>query len=232
MLRRRPPLLLLASAVGLLWAMVPAASAQEPGVVIAESGDAGSVPATAQVISTPVDQIIGSLDTLDQEDLYQLCLAGGSTFSATTAGSQISDTQLFLFDAAGRGVFANDDNAEGLQSTLPAGISLTPTQGGIYYLGVSSFDADPLSAAGPIFEGEVLLDGVRYWVPASPGGDEPVSDWTFFGTYTGGYQVQLTGTASGCLPTSKSECKNSGWRTFGTMFKNEGRCVAFVNQSS
>ena len=59
-----------------------------------------------------------------------------------------------------------------------------------------------------------------------------MSDWTFFGTYTGGYQVQLTGTASGCLPTSKPECKNSGWRTFGTMFKNEGRCVAFVNQSS
>ena len=137
-------------------------------MVIAESGTVGSVPATAQVISTPVDQITGSLDTLDQEDLYRFCLAGGGMFSATTAGSDISDTQLFLFDAAGRGVFANDDNAEGLQSTLPAGLELTPKTGGIYYLGVSSFDADPLSEAVLIFAGEVFHRRLRYSYPLHP----------------------------------------------------------------
>jgi hypothetical protein len=30
------------------------------------------------------------------------------------------------------------------------------------------------------------------------------------------------------FPTSKEQCKNGGWRQFG--FKNEGRCVAFVNR--
>jgi hypothetical protein len=28
-------------------------------------------------------------------------------------------------------------------------------------------------------------------------------------------------------PTTKDECKDGGWRRFG--FKNQGRCVAFVN---
>jgi hypothetical protein len=29
------------------------------------------------------------------------------------------------------------------------------------------------------------------------------------------------------LPTSKEQCKNGGWRTFG-VFKNQGDCVSFV----
>jgi hypothetical protein len=32
------------------------------------------------------------------------------------------------------------------------------------------------------------------------------------------------------LPTSKDQCKNGGWRNFGTAFKNEGQCVAFVQR--
>jgi hypothetical protein len=203
-----------------------------PGVAhaqaVTEVGDAGSLPATAQVIPGPVDSITGTLDTLDQEDLYRVCLAGGQTFSASTLGSEIADTQLFLFDATGRGLYANDDSANALQAVLPAGISLTPQQGGVHYLGVSSFDADPVSAAGPIFGGEVFIDDVRYFVPAPPGGDAPVSDWTLLGTYTGGYQIQLTGTTAGCRPTRKEECKKGGWRNFGSMFNNQGQCVAFV----
>jgi hypothetical protein len=30
-----------------------------------------------------------------------------------------------------------------------------------------------------------------------------------------------------CLPNSKDECKEGGWRTFG-VFKNQGDCVSFV----
>jgi hypothetical protein len=32
------------------------------------------------------------------------------------------------------------------------------------------------------------------------------------------------------FPTSKNQCKNGGWRNFGTAFKNEGQCVAFVQR--
>ena len=30
------------------------------------------------------------------------------------------------------------------------------------------------------------------------------------------------------LPTSKDQCKNGGWRNFGSTFKNEGQCVSSV----
>ena len=209
-----------------MWATASPATAQG---TVTENGDAGGLLSAAQVIPGAVDEITGTLATLDQEDLYRICLAGGQAFSASTEGSEIADTQLFLFDATGHGVYANDDNATSLQSTLPAGTSLTPPQGGIYYLGVSSFDADPVSSAGPIFDGLVLIDGVGYQVPAPPGGDQPLNDWTLFGTYTGGYRIQLTGTTSGCVPTSKADCKHGGWETFGTTFKNQGQCIAFVN---
>jgi hypothetical protein len=29
-------------------------------------------------------------------------------------------------------------------------------------------------------------------------------------------------------PTSKDQCKNGGWKDFGTTFKNQGDCVSFV----
>jgi hypothetical protein len=32
------------------------------------------------------------------------------------------------------------------------------------------------------------------------------------------------------VPTSKDQCKNSGWRTYGTTFRNQGECVAFVQR--
>jgi hypothetical protein len=214
------------TAVAFVCALASPASAQE---IVAENGDAGSLPDTAQVIPGEVDEITGSLATLDQEDVYRLCLAGGQTFSATTVGSDIADTELFLFDSTGHGVFGNDDNATSLQSTMPAGLSLTPTQGGIYYLAVSSFVDLPLSTGGPIFDDFVVIDDVKYQVPASPGGDQPLSDWNFMGTYTGTYHVELTGTASGCAPASKGDCRRGGWQQFGATFKNQGECIASVN---
>ncbi len=30
------------------------------------------------------------------------------------------------------------------------------------------------------------------------------------------------------LPTSKQQCKDEGWQSFGATFKNEGQCVSFV----
>jgi hypothetical protein len=29
-------------------------------------------------------------------------------------------------------------------------------------------------------------------------------------------------------PVTKDQCKKGGWQSFGTMFKNQGRCVSFV----
>ena len=32
------------------------------------------------------------------------------------------------------------------------------------------------------------------------------------------------------FPTSKDQCKAGGWRSFGSSFKNQGQCVAFVQR--
>lgn len=45
----------------------------------------------------------------------------------------------------------------------------------------------------------------------------------------GGVFGEIFGSAGGPPPlTSKEQCKHGGWRTFGTAFKNQGDCVAFV----
>jgi hypothetical protein len=38
--------------------------------------------------------------------------------------------------------------------------------------------------------------------------------------------------AAATTPTDKSECKNGGWRNYGTTFKNQGDCLSFVATSA
>jgi hypothetical protein len=41
--------------------------------------------------------------------------------------------------------------------------------------------------------------------------------------------ARYTGACAPPTPTDKEECKNGGWKNFGTRFKNQGQCVRFVN---
>jgi hypothetical protein len=205
-----------------LWLLAIPASAQ--GVTVTESGDAGSLPASAQKSTGIPTLITGALQSAADEDVYRICLTGGGTFSASTVGSALVDPQLFLFDASGRGVYGNDDFF-GFQSNLPAGHPLTPTEGGTYYLAISSFRNVPVSQGGEIFR--QLSPFLPVQPPTGPGGSSPVSDWNGSGALLpGSYRITLTGTVP-CLPTTKEECKNGGWRGFG-VFKNQGDCVSFV----
>ena len=34
------------------------------------------------------------------------------------------------------------------------------------------------------------------------------------------------------FPTSKDQCENGGWRNYGTAFKNQGQCVAFLQRGT
>jgi Ca2+-binding RTX toxin-like protein len=170
--------------------LVPAASA----VTVTEVGDAGDLPATAQVATGlgPVDTITGTISSSSDADMYRIGITGGGTFSATTVGTPgtLSDTQLFLFDASGFGVEANDDcpGTGSVRSCLPAG-GLSPSAGGIYYLAISSFDRDPVSPGGLIFP-SFPFDGV--FGPTGPGGGQAISGWSGSGG-SGTYTIQLTG---------------------------------------
>jgi Bacterial pre-peptidase C-terminal domain len=206
--------------VGALALLLLAIPSTAHGVTVTESGDAGSLPSSAQSSTGVPTLITGVLENSGDEDVYRVCLTGDGTFSASTVGSALVDPQLFLFDASGRGVYANDDFV-GLQSTLPAGNPLTPTAAGTYYLAITSFNNDPLSSGGPIFGFGFPIQG-----PDGPGGGSPVTGWTDEGFASGAYQITLTGTQA-CLPVTKEECRSGGWRNFG-VFRNQGDCVSFV----
>jgi hypothetical protein len=170
-----------------------------------ESGDAGDLPSTAQDLgSGAVTSILGSFPGGGDVDMYRVCLTDGASFSATTVGATSLDTQLFLLDANGFGVYSNDDAAIGVRgSRLPSNHRFSPTAPGVYFIGLSSFNNDPQSEAGEIFPD--LFSSNLYpdlVVDASGvGADEPIVGWS--GPTRGPpglYRINLTGTM-GCDTT-------------------------------
>jgi uncharacterized UPF0146 family protein len=173
-------------------------------LAVSESGDAGDLPSTAQDLgSGPVNEILGSFTGGGDVDVYRVCLSDGASFSASTVGQTALDTQIFLFDSEGFGVYANDDAASGVRgSRLPAHHRFSPTAGGEFYLALSSWNNDPRSGAGEIFPDgfmpNLYPDAVVNAVGV--GGDEPVGSWS--GPTRGApglYGIALTG--AGCDTT-------------------------------
>ena len=105
-----------------------------------------------------------------------------------TVGLTALDTQLFLFDADGYGVYANDDWVT-RGSNLPANHRFSPRTGGEYFLAISQYNRDPQSSQGEIFQDSfsrtAFPDGVLFangfgasetlssWMVARPGGRAP-----------------------------------------------------------
>jgi len=97
------------------------ALALAPGAFAAsEVGDAGDLRSTANDMGAgALMEIQGNFPDASDVDLYRLCLSDGDSFSASTLGAAV-DTQLFLFNSQGYGIYANDDSSGGHGSLLPA----------------------------------------------------------------------------------------------------------------
>jgi hypothetical protein len=156
------------------------------------STDAGQTLDTAKIVNTspfdtPLNTINGSITAFFHADLFQIYLTGGS-FSANTNGTTgtgaMTDTQLFLFNASGIGVFWDDDAGTDLMSQF----SLSSVPAGIYYLGISGYDYDPVSVGGKIFSS-------KSGAPAGRGGALPLAGWvpSSLAANTGNYTISLTG---------------------------------------
>ncbi|MFL5980950.1 MAG: DVUA0089 family protein, partial [Gaiellaceae bacterium] len=130
------------------------ALALAPGAFAAnEAGDAGDLRVTANDMGgSAVTQINGTFTDAMDADLYRVCLSDGASFSASTVGATTLDTQMFLFDGQGYGVYANDDWGSSRGSMLPAQHRFSPQTGGVYYLAVSQYNRDPQSSQGEIFQ--------------------------------------------------------------------------------
>ncbi|MHC4948873.1 MAG: hypothetical protein ACYTG1_11515 [Planctomycetota bacterium] len=197
-----------AGAVLVLSTMAVAGPDWEEGAMA--TGDAGKLPATAQRPIGPeltdLDSIEGALEAFsfelgpagptDFQDLYVIWIDDPSCFSATTetvsGGMSAFDSQLWLFQPLGFGLLGTDGLGFGatLTNLSDDGTNVRITTAGLYVLGISSFNSDPIDSASlPLFAqtGSGEVSG-----PDGSGGANPVADWTT--TTTGGmYRIILCG---------------------------------------
>jgi len=112
-------------------------------------GDAGPLPATAQMIwgdNQSLDVIFGNLSNRNGADMYKILITDPFNFTATVmpdpfdTDSQVIP-QIFLFDGAGLPL-AGGFGAFVAEATLPPWFS--PDVPGFYYLMVDSVGRDPI----------------------------------------------------------------------------------------
>ena len=171
------------------------------GTSFSEVGDAGDLPAIAQVPGGvgSLDEILGRIGNPSDQDMFKIFISDPANFSASTNNpgtnlSQDSDTQLFLFDVNGMGLLANDDDptAQDVRSNIPAGSFGGPP--GLYFLAISIFDNDPVSAGGEIFDNDAPPLNDTIVGPSGPGGGSPIIGWSSdpFVPQDGPYRIALT----------------------------------------
>ena len=157
-----------------------------------EVEDAGDTPMTAQSLGGNVTKVVGTILTPDDADLYVFPWQGGY-FSATTETSETTvDTQLFLFNPLGFGMTGNDDMPGGGELLLfQSTISPLYLPAGDYFLGISSFNNEPLSEDGTIFE-PISFPLEAPLRPFGPGGNSPLMGFNASGFEYGPYGVILS----------------------------------------
>jgi hypothetical protein len=172
-----------------------------------EQGDAGDLPETAQSTgSGTLSQIQGSLDVNDV-DMYAIYITDPAAFRASTVGGATWDTQLFLFDANGVGVVAEDDTG-GFQSTInnAAGCITAP---GLYYLAITRYNKNPLGCN----EGGLWSFNDNN-CPNGAEATSRVNSWTSSTGTAGSYTIFLTG-VEGATAGDPADCPPfEGWDEF------------------
>lgn len=177
-----------------------------------ETGDAGDLPATAQVISgaanTALTSLSGALtltNGVSESDMFEIYINSPSTFSASLTGfvpgANNFDSQLMIFSAAtGKGIMANDDDpvTGAPQSNLPSGNTLMSSQtAGLYYILVSGSGRYATSAAtnGLIFPNfsDGTTDPTVVYGPSGPGGANAITGYTGSSNEGGNYTIALAG---------------------------------------
>ncbi|OYT68538.1 MAG: hypothetical protein CFK48_11245, partial [Armatimonadetes bacterium CP1_7O] len=162
-------------------------------------GDAGDLPATAQLVTlpdqtpctTPVNRIRGTLDASDV-DMYVIYIQDPASFVASTVGTTSWDTQLWLFRCDGTGVVANDDSS-GLQSRIDNSVNCI-TEAGVYLLAISRYNRDPIDSNGQALWSTGAL--------SCASNTNPIANWTGTTSAAGRYIITLQGayfvTDQGC----------------------------------
>jgi hypothetical protein len=186
--------------------------------LITASG-AGPLPASAQDLTGLFPtEIVGTLPDTTDVSMFKIDIFNFQLFSAMTIGGPfgIPDTELFLFDSTGHGVYANDDmggpdSIAMTLSCLPSAINnpcaepfqpgVGPTSNGVYYLAITRSANLPLDASF----NDIFLPFINIGDVVGPdlggGGVNPVAGWDG-GAFSSpdfdqiNYDIVLTGTTA------------------------------------
>jgi len=144
--------------------------------------------------------------------MYCIFVPDPTAFSATTCAGTTVDTQLCLFDMGGLGVSFNDDDPAGcgLQSTVTGAFM---SMGGTHLLAISSYDWDPASPAGDIWQ-DTPYNVER--APDGPGAAGAITGWGGIAFGTGPYTIFLTGAQFCQVPTS---VETSTWGHIKSLYR-------------
>ena len=186
--------------------------------LITASGAGALIGTEQDLTGTAPTEIVGTLpnvsDALLDVNLFKFNIVDFLRFSVISLPvlHGVSDTELFLFDSTGHGVYANDDMGGGdpttfslaclpsalnnpCLSSLPPGVG--PTSAGVYYLAITRSSDMPLSDLGEIF---TLISSTDVVGPdLTMGGADPLNGWDG-GGFTDpnidsvNYDIVLTGT--------------------------------------
>jgi hypothetical protein len=185
-----------------------------------ETSDAGDTLATADAtgsMGTQLTTIFGSLQSTGTDaDLYVIDITSPATFSASTnntmtntgftygSNNLVLDTSLFLFDASGNAVAANDDTSGSILTSTISGAQLNLTAG-IYYLGISITGNEPVNSANQLLFA-TNDDATAVRGPETFNNLNPTTLSTFnsnnYDDENGNYQIDLTGVDAAPEPSS------------------------------
>ncbi|GIV10746.1 MAG: hypothetical protein KatS3mg020_0237 [Fimbriimonadales bacterium] len=185
-------------------------------------GDAGDLPATAQLVTlpdadpcqTPVTRVRGE-HTDNDVDMYVICITDPSSFVASTVGGASWDTQLWLFRCDGTGVVLNDDAVgETVSQSRIDNSANCITEAGVYLLAISRYDRDAVDESGQRLWNNSPFRSLR--CADGPGASNPIAGWTGTTSAAGRYIITLQGayfvSDSGCDqgPSCEGDVNNDG----------------------
>ena len=195
-------------------AAVALAAVPSIGQVWNEVGEAGDLPAIAQVPvgGGPLLTINGTLLTGGDADMYCINIPAGVAFSATTCAGTALDTQLWLFNPGGLGITFDDDDPAGcgLQSTITGVFVPGP---GNYYVTVSRYNWDALDPGGLAMWLDTPYNVER--TPDGPGAAGPVASWAGSAVTGGAYSIFL----SGAVYCTASAVEPATWGVIKAMYR-------------
>jgi hypothetical protein len=186
-----------------------ATASASASIIVTDNSTAGPLPASSQDLTTSYPtEILGSLDFPNGVSMFQIYIFEPQLFSAISEpviGDGIPDTELFLFDSSGVGVYMNDDADfsntlaclpsavdNPCSSSLPSGVG--PSSPGFYYLAVTRSANLPIDSLSNTLFSPVLSTDV-----IGPATTTSIADWNNdvftspdFDLVT--YDIVLTGT--------------------------------------